>query len=224
MKMKIVQFFILVSSFIYTMARNFKLEQYDDSEEIIMRRYYFGQNYTQRVTGGKIKFEYTEDKGVFCKTNEDIFNKEFTFKITKEFVTCSFDMYPFKLELKEPIHQYMINKYGKYHNETKVRTSMYLFAYGLMFARYENKAEVNDYVRNVGKDYYVTEHSKELIDYIESLPTALYTIHSYREEDRKFFGVIGFVIEKGDEVREIHEHLVAYIKRHMLPEVRVGIF
>src|SRR5689334_20048323 len=103
-------FFLIISICILSSILCEDTYIYRETEETIRKRAEFNRNYTQLITGGKVAFEYDEIKGTHCVAKEDIEKKEFAFKVPKEFTICSFEMFPYKFEIKEAMMDYMISR------------------------------------------------------------------------------------------------------------------
>ena len=59
-------------------CHNFDIEnRYIDNLELGMKRLNFGRNYTEQVTKGRVIFDYSDKKGVYCKANSELVKKEF---------------------------------------------------------------------------------------------------------------------------------------------------
>jgi hypothetical protein len=213
---------ILIS---FTLIQSEIRPTYIESEEHEMSRLKFGQNYTNLVTKGKVVFEYEPSKGIYCKANKDIANKEFVFKIPKEFIFCFFDMFPFKFELKEAVHDYFIQKFGgKQNNETQTRTTTYLFTYGLMYLNYDNKEIVKDELSRLNLGHYIIEQNPHVKEYFETLPTTLYTLHSYTDDEFKLLKILGFQIDEGEtELESVFKHVQKHIAEKY-PDYKVTIY
>src|SRR5689334_14330511 len=148
MRKKFIQIFIVISLNIFLLCQDPTI--LGGSYE---KRVNFAKNYTDLVTGGKVSFPYSEENGMFCKAESDIYKKEFIFKIPSRFVTSSFDMFPFKFELLEPINKFLIERYGWNHTETVSLAPTYIMAFNLMFLKYQNKKEIFDYLKETKKEY-----------------------------------------------------------------------
>jgi hypothetical protein len=216
--MKILEFLLYFLLF-YKISSEYAL-QYEDTREMALKRLQFGQNNTERVSRGKVNFEFTDSNGVYCKANSNLYEKEFAFKIPKEFIICSFDIFPFKFELQEAIMGFLKKKYLNANSDTKTRGPMYLFAFHMMFIKYENKSLVFDYLKMNNMEYYMVNYTKDIMSYVDSLPTSTYTTHMYSEVDRRFIQSIGFAFDKGDETNEIYEYVIDYINQNNLPKMK----
>ena len=48
----------------------------------------FIEKYTNKISKGKIRYEYSEDKGTYCKANTELYKSEVTMTVTKDFIIC----------------------------------------------------------------------------------------------------------------------------------------
>jgi hypothetical protein len=183
---------LIFISFYITFTYSKRIQLYEESYNTDIQRLQFGKDHAESVTQNKVDFDYDKHKGVFCRANKNLQDKEFTFRIPTKYIVCAFDMFPFKFELKDAIFKSLSDSFGPHHNETKTKSSLYLFAYHLMLIHYENRTQILDEVKQLGKTYYITEPTKEVIEYIESLPKTLYTSHMYDEEEFRLFFMLGY--------------------------------
>jgi len=58
---------------------------HESLEDTFSRQKYF-QSFSNEVTGGKLSFEFSEEKGIHCKATEKIFDREVVFKIPSNYV------------------------------------------------------------------------------------------------------------------------------------------
>lgn len=210
--------FILLVLFNLTLQTLVSANIYEDDHEAAIRRLNFGKNYTERVTGGKVRFEYEESKGVYCKANKDLYSKEFTFEIPKEFVICSFDIFPYMFELKDPIVNYVKQHYAREGNYT-TRTFMYLFSFNLMYINFQNKTFIEDHLKAIKKEYYIPTISEELKNYMDSLPKANYNSLMFSNEEKEFQKLVGLDLEnEKDECKELLENVIQYVNENLKKE------
>ena len=224
LNLKITNFLILIVIFNLLLldsisCNNFDLEhRFVDNLEMAMKRLNFGRNYTDQVTKGKVIFDYSDKKGVHCKANSDLGKKEFVFKIPNKLVKCSFDIFPYKIELIQAVNSYFLNKYGQPTNTTRGYIMKYTFALDLMFAVYDKKEQIYNHLRFTARDFYINEYTEEFMEYLESLPAAVYTSEMYSDEERKLMEVAGIRSSRVEETEGLHMYLINYVEVKMASE------
>jgi hypothetical protein len=214
MKMNLLILFILFNFTILTIET---AQIYEDDYDVAMRRLNFANNHTEKITGGKVIFEYEESKGVYCKANKDLYSSEFTFEITREFIICSFDIFPYMFELKEPLVNYYKNAKQIQGNQT-LSYFMYLFSLNLMYINFQNKTFIENHLKNIKKDYYIPNISQELKDYMNSLPKASYGVIMFNEEEIELQKILKLNLIQYDETKELHEFIIKYVQENLKSE------
>lgn len=59
-----------------------------EDHETVMERLQWNRNHTKLITGGIVDFEYSEEKGTHCLVKENLYNKQTTFNIPRDFIIC----------------------------------------------------------------------------------------------------------------------------------------
>jgi len=67
-----------------------------DSEEAQKKRYIWNRNNTDIITTSKIDLAYTEEQGTYCLAKKNIFEKEFVFRIPKNYIICGCKLFLLK--------------------------------------------------------------------------------------------------------------------------------
>ena len=210
---------ILLIIFNFTSLTLVTAQIYEDEYESGMRRLNFGKNYTERITGGKVIFDYEESKGVYCKANKDLYSNEFTFEIPREFVICSFDIFPYMFELKEPLVNYLKIANVRAGNYTSI-AFMYLFTFNLMYINFQNKTFIENHLKDIKKDYYIPIISQESINYMNSLPKTYYSSLMLNEEEIELQNNLGLNLIQNDQSKELHEIVIKYVKENLKKEAQ----
>lgn len=210
----------------YMMDLSFSGIQYDSSEEDINKAVEFNKNYTELITQGKITFDYDKSFGTYCKAQQEINKAEFVIKVPSDFPICAFDIFPFKFELKDIIYSHLKKKYGNNVNETNARTLKYLSTYRLLYNKNADQVKVENYLRKVGKQYYINRINERQQAYLDSLPKIQYNEPMLEKEDRILAEIVGFPITSSDEYEEIHDLVEKYFRHSNLKVIiyiRIGI-
>ncbi len=58
----------------------------------------FASKHKNHTIGDLINFEINPDGEISCKANQDIYEMKILFKISKDYLICSFDYFPYKIE------------------------------------------------------------------------------------------------------------------------------
>ena len=78
---------LLLLLIIYITLYNYtKSEFLEDSEEKKLKRLEWNRSYQEQISGGKLIFEESAEKGTFCKAKKDLFSNEFVLKIPSKFI------------------------------------------------------------------------------------------------------------------------------------------
>jgi hypothetical protein len=153
----------------------------------------FARNYTEKLKNIQINFPINFDinsQGLKCEANQNLFESQIIFKIPQDVMICSFDYFPFQIEIKETIQNFLSKKF-KDMNETNFFTNEYLFAYNLLYLMNRNKSLNEDFKASKLSSYYINI-SKDKSDYIDNLSQAreTYSSYMYSNQDRKLFELV----------------------------------
>ena len=77
---------ILLIIFVYVSFQVSLCLKLNESEEEVLKRLNYFQKYSEKITNGKISFDFDEGKGIYCKAIQDIKKNEVVFRIPKEFI------------------------------------------------------------------------------------------------------------------------------------------
>ena len=165
----------------------------------------FIEKYTNKITKGKIRYEYSEEKGTYCKANTDLYRSEVTMSVPKDFIICgcnSFlnfililvDIFPFKNELKaiigHALHEFEGLRKIPTFNPQKVEN--YLQSFQLMFYSYSNKNVIWSNLEKMGKRYYIYAPEMQAMHYLETLPSVLNSYHMFSPNEFELVNLLGF--------------------------------
>jgi hypothetical protein len=154
----------------------------------------FYNSHLKNFSNGKISIEYTENKGFFCKAQKEIKNREMVFSIKKDHILCSFDSFPLKFELLEALLHFT-SHHTTNDSTDKSKIFLYLFSYYLILIE-------------KGK---VPEASKEMRDYLLTLPKNIGTVYEYDDDEIKFLNIIGHNSNIVN-LKTVHSFVIKYLK------------
>lgn len=154
---------------------------------------YYNSN-LKNFSNGKISIEYAENKGFFCKAQKEIKEREMVFSIKKDHILCSFDSFPLKFELLEALIHFT-SHHTTNDSTDKSKIFLYLFSYYLILIE-------------KGK---VPEVSKEMKDYLQTLPKNLGTIYEYDDEEIKILNLVGHNSNIVN-LKFVHYFVIKYLK------------
>jgi len=163
---------------------NSELVYYESDSDANIRLKYF-QNLSNKITDGKISFEYSTESGIYCKVLKDIKKHEGVFKIPEEYIITMLDIFPFKFEILDLIHNYFVEKY-KNKVSLFVSYSKNVFLFLLMFLKYNNKQVVWNFLKRNKMDYYIQDFTKEVYETINLLPPVIITQELFDDDDIEF--------------------------------------
>jgi hypothetical protein len=174
---------------------------------------YYNKHFN-KFTGGKLHLEYNNNKGFQCITDEDIYKRNFIFKIPKEYVVCAFELFPFKFELKEVLQNYFNHKkdFSDIKADPNSKIIAYLFAYQLMYMDYSNKTYIEEGLKDNKMKYYITKKTKQVYDYYKSLSREIYSIYMYDKEEFNLMNLLGINNDKYELVEDVHNYMINNIK------------
>lgn len=170
----------------------------------------------------KIHIEYSEDKGVYCKANEDLFKNQFTFDIPSDYIICGFDLFPFKIELNDIIQRIYNSKYGKegeIRDSYKPRHAIHLFTLYLIYLDYKDKSEIETILTSNNLNEYKENASfsrKRQLEYLNTLPKSIFTKEMYDEDEYELFKIVGNHLEISNDISLVYNGLVNELKQNKL--------
>jgi hypothetical protein len=173
----------------------------------------FAKKHQKNITQDFINFEIDSTNEISCKAAQDFLEMKVLFRIPKEYLICSYDYFPFKIELKDAIMD-TINRFSSYKNETVRITNKFLFAYDLMFLKYSNKAALKEKLISTRQSSYVVNPSAEILEYLDSLPTQdqIYNRDLFDNEEKKLLQEILGDFNNEDLISIVFDGVINYIK------------
>jgi len=189
-----------------------------------------------------IDFNYSNSTGIYCVAKEDLYKGQTTFNIPVEYLITSFDLYPFKFELKDAISEAVLSIFKKKGKKLKIKTEQeitknstfemtnrFLFNYQLMFILHKDKKEINDFLIKNRLSYYL-EYSNsnritKLEEYLYSLPKVTYTEETYDQYDIKFSNLVNVWADEESNLilsteNEIFQSVITIIKKNLTNDTR----
>ena len=85
---KISNFFLMLLYLVLFFSKTCVSRAFSDSMSKIETRSKFIQKYSNLITKGKISYEYSEEKGYYCRANKDLYKSEIVMTVPKEFIIC----------------------------------------------------------------------------------------------------------------------------------------
>jgi len=186
--------------------------KYDSSPEDIKKTIEFNKNYTELITDGKITFDYDQKLGTYCTARQNVHPTEFVIKVPNNFTMCSYEIFPFMSELKDMIHSHLSKRPGANPNETNSRTIKFLSAFRLLYNKNADQEKVENYLRKIGKEYYINRLNEQQQGYLNSLPKIVYNEPMLDKDDRRFGEMIGFPINPIDDYQDVIDSLTRQLR------------
>jgi len=118
-------------------------------------------------------------------------------------------MFPFKFEFAEAIESYFLKVKKSYENIS--HSLIPIQAIYLMYLIGDNKEEINNVILENDLNFYNVNVSLKSIEYLNSLPREIYSIHMYDEEEIFLAKAVGLKTEYAFNIKELHNHIIKYI-------------
>jgi len=103
-----------------------------------------------------------------------------------------------------------LHKVSSSFNPNKLEN--YLLAFQLLFYSYANKNYVWSNLEKLGMHYYVHAPEIQAMNYLETLPSYLYSIHSYSQNETEMGLMLGFPMNFLTEIKYIHTKVVTSVQ------------
>jgi len=87
MKIKHFGLILFVIAILLIFEFNYSIE-YRETSSRKETRAKFIKKYSNQITKGKISYEYSEEKGTYCRANSDLYKSEITMTISRDFIIC----------------------------------------------------------------------------------------------------------------------------------------
>jgi hypothetical protein len=181
--------------------------KYDSSLEDIKNTIEFNKNYTGLITEGKITFDYDKKLGTYCTARQNVKKAEFVIRVPNNFTICAYEIFPFMFELKDIIYSHLSRRPGANPNDTNSKTIKFLSAFRLLYHKNADQDKVENYLRKIGKEYYINRLNEQQQGYLNSLPKIVYNEPMLDKDDRRFGEMIGFPINPVDDYQDIIDSL-----------------
>jgi len=204
MKSKIFILFLTIILFSFILSRTFKTENSDSD------RLNFYQTRADKITQGKLNFQFSPEKGIYTIANKDLKPNSIAIKIPTDYILCNFDMFPFKFELKEAIISYF-NSF-KLTPQMEITPSNIIFAYYLMFLRFEEKEKIFEKIKKEKMSHYTTHIKPYAQEYLKTLPEYIYGISMYGDEEKLLLGELGIPFANVDP-DAVLKYTIKYIEK-----------
>jgi hypothetical protein len=168
------------------------------------------------ITKGKINFEYSQSKGFHCKAADNINKREFIFKVPREYVACSYDLFPLKYELIEGIIDSLARK-TKYETTEKSEIFHYLLTYYLIMLDYKDdsgKGIDSIYPNLEGKvlKEYLHIGFNKIGEYLKYMPNVTFSKYEFRKEEIKLLKSLGLNTYDLYDYEGLHDQIINYMK------------
>lgn len=172
----------------------------------------FANKHQKNITQDFINFEIDSNNEISCKAVQDFLEMKVLFRIPKEYLVCSYDYFPFKIELKDAIMD-TIKRFSSYKNDSIRITNKFLFAYDLMFLKYQNKTALKEKLISTKQSSYVVNPSNESLEYIDSLPSRqeIYNRDLFDEVEKKLLQEILGDYNNEDLISIVFDGVLKYI-------------
>jgi len=172
----------------------------DSPKEFDIRNRFFSK--IQKISNNKLKSDYDQDKGFFCRANDFIKEKEQIMEIPKSMTISPLYLFPFKFEIIQILQEIDIIK-----NSSNIAHKIlyYLFTIEMIILKYSPIKTLKKYIRRHElTDYYdFFEHDPQLF---EAFPRSVNSL-------RYFFPDSTFILSKMNlGFEELKELAIVYDK------------
>jgi hypothetical protein len=167
----------------------------------------------QDITNGKIEFTISEDNEISCIAKENIKKNEIVFKIPEDYLLSTFDMFPFKFEIKDAVFSYF-SKFATNNQmqQSENKSSQFILTFYLMFLSTSNRDKILEDVSSKLKlNYYNVKIKQKAVEYLKILPPT-YGLNMYDEEEKYLVKLVGLNVDKMDEMKEVFEYVIKNLK------------
>ena len=196
--------FLTLTQFSFILSRTFKTENSDTD------RLHFYQKGADKITKGKLNFEFSPGKGIHTIANKDLKQNSIAMKIPNEYILCNFDLFPFKFELKEAIISYFNS--AKLTPQFEITGSNIIFAYYLMFLKFEGKEKIFEKLKKEKMSYYILDLKPHAKEYLNTLPEYIYNVSMYGDEEKLLLRELGIPFANVDPDAML-KHTIKYIEK-----------
>jgi len=145
---------------------------------------------------------------VICRASKEIMESSILFKIPKDSLICSFDFFPYKIEIAEAVQDYL-NKTNA--NDRLPLTHKILSAYQLMYLMYTDKESLYKSMNETRQTGQIVRPSEAVEEYVRSLPREVWNREMFDEEDKNLYQILTSEIKEDDSVLGVVDHVKYYV-------------
>jgi len=155
----------------------------------------------QKISNNKVKFDYDQNKGFYCRANDFIKEKEHLFDIPKSMTISPLYIFPFKFELFD----ILLNLDEIKNSENKdQKIGIYLLTFQVLILRYSPMRSMKKYIRDHEyKDYY--DFFEPDTEFFDSFPSFVPSLNIFTKEEQDLLLRLKMTYPIGTEALSVYE-------------------